>query len=224
VAADLSTAEPGKPANTEPTEPAGPGETAETTERAAAPSDSSSNSASEPALDTSATAASENTGREIKYMVSPEGVRVRVDGVEFTPAAEATKVGKGWGIKVRVEAKSQDEATHSLLAPKDSEIAFAGHVKRAGKGELEEFGDRREGDRSLDVTPKKSVKLARTWPQKDGPQPLGPGDELRLEIGIWGLGADAGSRRPVKKLVRIDVKFDKDKPRVKVAAPEGVAK
>lgn len=167
---------------------------------------------------------SEPTARDVKYIVSPDGLRVKVAGVAFTPTAEAVKVAGGWGIKVRVEAKSDDEATHSLLAPKAAEVAFAGHIRRAGGADAESFSDRRDGDRELEVTPNKSAKLQRAWPPAGGPKPLAVGDELELQIGIWGLGADAGSRRPVGKLCRVEVKFDKERPRVKVTPPAGVSK
>lgn len=162
--------------------------------------------------------------REVKYMVSPTGLRVSVERVTFTPTVELKRQGKGWGFEVRVEAKVEDDASHSLLAPKGAEIAWAGQVLRAAGGEPETFADHRENDRALELTPNKPVKLSRLWPAKNGPKALAPGDTLHLELGIWGLGADAASRRPVKKLCLVEVKFEKDKPRVKVLPPGGLQK
>lgn len=166
----------------------------------------------------------EQAPREVKYLVSPTGLRVSVDGVSFTPSVELKRVGKTWGVEVRVEAKSEGDGTHSLLAPKGAEIAWAGQVVRAAGGGPEAFVDRRENDRSFELTPNKPIKLSRSWPPKDGPKALGPGDTLHLEVGIWGLGPDQSARRPIKKLCRIEVKFEKGKPRAKVLPPEGVSK
>lgn len=177
----------------------------------------------EPEADATQAPAAEPGSRDVRYIVSPEGLKVKAEGVLFIPTVEVARVGGGWGVKVKVEARSDDEGVHSLLAPTDRELAFAGAVKRAD-GSSENFSDRREGERDLEVTPKRSVKLARAWPAKGGPKPLAPGDELKLQVGLWGLGADAASRRPLNKLCRVEVKFDKDKPRAKVMAPEGISK
>lgn len=162
--------------------------------------------------------------RDVKYVVSPEGLRVLVEGIAFTPKAEAVRAGGGWGVKVTVEARSDDEAVHSLLAPQEGEVAFAAEVRRANEEAPERFSDRRESDRDLEVRPGKPVKLSRTWPAKGGATPLALGDTLLLDIGIWGLGRDSASRRPLNKLARVELKFDKGKPRVKVMAPEGISK
>lgn len=197
-------------------------DTAEAAERGDAQPAEATESATD--ADSSPARTADTGGRNIQYVVSPDGVRVKVEGVTFTPTAEAVRVGKGWGVKVRVEAKAEDDATHSLLAPKSGEIAMAGEVRRSGQSEPERLTDRRDGDHEVLVRPNKPATLTRTWPAKDGPAPLARGDELRLDLGIWGLGADAASRRPVKKLCRVDVKFDREKPRVKISAPEGISK
>lgn len=168
--------------------------------------------------------AAEPTARDVKYIVSPDGMRVKVAGVVFTPTAEAVKVAGGWGVRVTVEAKSDDETTHSLLAPKAAELAFAGKILRDRSAEPEAFSDRRAGDRELEVTPNKAVKLERVWPPPGGPKPLAMGDALELQVGIWGLGADASSRRPVGKLCRVEVKLSWEQLRVKVTPPAGVSK
>jgi hypothetical protein len=126
----------------------------------------------------------------------------------------------GYGVKLKVEVRAKDGKPHSLLAPQNAEVAFAGTVKRK-EGEPEKFGDKREGDRELTVK-EKAVQLTRSWPAQGGPKPLVNGDELELMVGIWGLGDDAASRRPLKKFCKVTLKFEKDKPRVTVTPPDGV--
>lgn len=179
--------------------------------------------ASHPATNPDTEASSGNEQREIKYYVSPDGLRVEIAGVQFTPTAEAVRVGGGWGVKVQVAAKARDGKPHSLLAPKGGEIAFAGTVTRA-KGDPEEFGDERSGDDALTLEGDKSQKLTRTWPAKGGPKPVAAGDELALSIGIWGVGDDASSRRPVRKLALVTLKVDKGKGKATVKPPEGAGK
>lgn len=162
--------------------------------------------------------------RTVKYVVRSDGLRVLTEGLAFTPKARAIRVGSGWGLEISVEVRAEDEALHSLLAPEASEIALAGEIHRAVNDELEEFSDRRESDRDLEVARAKPIRLMRTWPSKGGPRPLAVGDELGLEMGIWGLGTDKASRRPLNRLARVDLKFEKGRPRVKVAAPEGIPK
>lgn len=183
----------------------------------------------EPAPTSPSAAASSNTDegalapRSVKYIVSPDGLRVEVEGLSFTPRAEAVKLGAGYAVKVSVQARAKDGSAHSLLAPKAAELAFAGHVVR-GSGEPERFTDRREGDRELRVEGTKPVLLARTWPQSAEAKPLMPGDELKLLVGLWGLGSDAASRRPLTRFCSVSFSFDakKGKPKLVVSAPEGL--
>lgn len=159
--------------------------------------------------------------RNIRYIVNPDGMRVEVDGLVFTPKAELVKSGKGSGIKLRVEVRAKDGKTHSLLAPEKAPLAFAGKIRRKDQEE-EQFSDKREGDHAVTVG-EKLVKLQRTWPAA-GVKPLSSGDELELLVGIWGVGPDEASRRPLKKFCKITVKFDRPKPRVIVAPPDGATR
>jgi len=158
--------------------------------------------------------------RNVKYIVNPDGMRVEVDGVLFTPKAEVVKIGKGSGVKLRVEVRAKDGKKHSLLAPKKSPLAFAGTVRR--KGEAEPISDTREGDDAVEIG-EKPVTVSRTWPDASG-KGLEAGDELELMVGIWGVGADASSRRMLKKFCKVTLKLDKPKPRALVAPPDGVTR
>ncbi len=158
--------------------------------------------------------------RNIRYIVNPEGMRVEIDGVSFSPKAELVKVGKGSGVKLKVEVRAKDGKKHSLLAPEKAPFAFAGSVRRSG--EEQRFTDKREGDRAVSVGDKLTT-LTRTWPDA-GVKPLEAGDELELFVGIWGIGPDEASRRPLKKFCKITIKMDKAKPRVVVSPPDGVTR
>jgi hypothetical protein len=160
----------------------------------------------------------------VKYIVNPDGMRVEVDGVVFAPKAEAVKSGAGWGLKVKVEVRAKDGNSHSLLAPKGSEVAIGGLIKRSGQAEPEMPSDQRAGDGEIILKGEKPVNLTRTWPGAGGPKVLAAGDEADLLVGIWGLGDNAASRHMVRKLCRITVKTDKAKPKVVVGPPEGVSK
>jgi hypothetical protein len=87
-------------------------------------------------------------------------------------------------------------------------------VKRAGKAS--DFVDRRRGGEEQLLAPGATVTLSRDWPGSSGQPPLRAGDELTLEVGLWGLGDDARTRRPVPKsfLVRMVVRGQAPKPQV----------
>jgi len=167
--------------------------------------------------------AEESTARNVKYVVNPEGMRVEIEGVSFAPKAEIVKLGASYGVKLKVEVRAKDGKSHSILAPANAEVAFAGSVKRKD-AETEKFGDKREGDREVVLKGEKSQRLSRSWPPAGGLKPLALGDELELMVGIWGLGEDATSRRPLKKFCKVTVKFEKDKPKLSVTPPDGVSK
>ena len=166
--------------------------------------------------------ADESTARNVKYVVNPEGMRVELDGVVFAPKAESVKLAGGYGLKLKVDVRAKDGKEHSLLAPKNAEVAFAGSVRRK-EGEPEKFGDKREGDREIVLKGEKPVHLTRSWPNA-GQKPIANGDELELMVGIWGVGENAAARRPLKKFCKVTLKFEKDKPRVVVTTPDGVSK
>lgn len=188
----------------------------------AAPAASAEPTKSAPSAD--AAPAEADSARNVKYIVNPDGMRVEIEGLSFAPKAEAVKAGAGFGIKIKVEVRAKDDQSHSLLAPSAAQLAVAGSIRRAGQAEPETFGDKREGDQEIVVKGSKPTTLTRSWPGADGPKPLVQGDEAELMIGIWGLGSDAASRRPLKKFCKVTVKFDKPKPRVIVSAPDGISR
>ncbi len=70
------------------------------------------------------------------------------------------------------------------------------------------------------VTPGTLARLERRWPTKASDKPLGAGDKLELQVGLWGIGADAKSRRPLKKFFIVTMVVGKGEPRPLVAPPE----
>lgn len=162
--------------------------------------------------------ASPGKEREVKYVVVGGKLEIRTDGVRFRPEAKAVRVGNGWGVKLTVTAEAEDDKLHSLLAPKTGALAFAGKVTRGGKSV--ELADTRDGSDEAIVAPGTAQKLERAWPGKSDAKPLGKGDKIELQVGLWGLGPDASSRRPLKKLLLLTMTVDKGEPRPFIAPPE----
>ena len=154
--------------------------------------------------------------RDIRFVQTPEGLRVEILGVKFVPKAEAVKTPAGVGVKLTIEATTQE--ARSLLAPEHGPLAFAGAIKRKGKTEPETFGDDRKGEGELLLDPAKPTKITREWPGKKGGG-LGNGDVLELDVGLWGLGATAAERRPVKQFLRVKVVVEGWKGRAKIEPP-----
>jgi hypothetical protein len=155
--------------------------------------------------------------RELKYIQSPEGLRVEILGVKFVPKVETVRTELGFVVKVTLSATASE--TRTLLAPKNGALAFAGDVKRAGKSEVEHFGDEREGDGEEPLPAGTSVKLSREWPGKLKVHPLGNGDSVELDVALWGLGTTAADRRPVKQFLHVKAKVEKWKGRASVEVP-----
>jgi hypothetical protein len=157
--------------------------------------------------------------RDIRYIKTPEGLRVEILGVKFFPKAEAVKTPAGIGVRLTLEATASE--ARSLLAPQHGPLAFAGAIQRKGKSEAETFGDERKGDGELLLDPAKPTKIVREWPGKTGGG-LGNGDVLELDVGLWGLGATAAERRPVKQFLRVKVVVENWKGRARVEPPPSV--
>jgi hypothetical protein len=198
---------------------------------AAAPAPSAPAEVAKPAATSDAAAASADTpkpeakappdpnaARDVTYVVVPEGLKITVAGVKFLASSVAEQTGGGWGVKVNVEATSDDGKAHLLSKPKAGPLAFAGTVTRKGKSEPEHFGDERAGEGEEAVTGDKPVKISRTWPVK-GVRALAIGDALDLQVALWGLGSDADSRRPVKQFFHVRMQVDKGKPKAIVEPP-----
>jgi hypothetical protein len=219
VACGGSSAESPPPAAPEPTAAAAPADPAPAP--AAEPKESSAEAApAEPAKSDAASAepAEKDVTREVKYVVSSDGLKVEVEGTRFLVSAESKKVGAGWGVRVKVTAQAMDDGSHVLTNPSVGPLAFAVAVARGGSGEATPEGEKREGDGELVVKKGKDVDFKRDWPGKGG-KPLAIGDAIEIQMGLWGLGETKETRRPVKKFAVVKMKVDKGTPRAKVEPP-----
>lgn len=212
---------PATPSEPAASEPAAPVESAPASE--AAPS-SSAEESTPPAASAAPEAEANDADlpkREVKYIVTPTALDVEVSGVRFVTTAEPVKDGETWGVKVKAIAKSKDGKEHQLLAPKNGPMAFAGSVSHGGSSER--FGDKRDGDETVTLKGSKTAEFVREWPEK-GAQGLKSGDELALEVGLWGIGDDTKSRRPLRDFVLVKVKVGKGKPLAVLIPPAGAGK
>jgi len=145
-------------------------------------------------------------GREVVYRMTPEGLKVEVEGAQFAPTAQSYKTKDGYGVEITVEASSK---VNGLLAnPEAGPLAFAGRVVRKS-GRVDQFGDKRSGRGTKPLGPNSSQKFSRKWPI-EGVSLLSPGDELELEIGLWGYGTSEASLRPVRKFASVKMKASAD--------------
>lgn len=164
--------------------------------------------------------APDQTPREVTYTQSAEGLKVDVSGVRFLATATPVRVGDGWGVKVKVSASVTDKSSHKLLSPKNGPLAFAGKVDRAGK--VEQLGDERAGDDEKALT-EKGIEFTREWPGKTGAKPLTAGQTLELQVGLWGVGADSLSLRPLRQFCLVKMVAGKQKPQAVVSPPSSAA-
>lgn len=155
--------------------------------------------------------------RQVKYFLSPEGLRVEILGVKFVPKVQAVRTQAGFVVKVTLAATAGE--ARSVLSPKNGPLAFAGSVTRAGRAEPEHFGDRRDGDGEEPLGAGTTVNLMREWPGNPKLRPLGNGDSLELDVGLWGLGTSAADRRAVKQFLRVKAKVETWKARASVEPP-----
>jgi hypothetical protein len=171
----------------------------------------------------SAPAKDPNAPREVKYVVTPEGLKVEVAGVRFMVSADAKQIAQGWGTKISIKAESLDGKEHMLLSPKNGPIAFAAAVFKKGSTEAERIADSREGEGELTIGAGSPSSFSREFPNKGG-RVLAIGETLDMEVALWGLGNSKEDRRPVKQLVHVKMKVEKGKPKAIVEPPPSAGK
>lgn len=203
--------------------PPPPAETATPPADTAPPADAKPEADAKPGTDAAAAAVKDpNAMREVRYVVTPEGLKIEVAGVRFLAAAEAKQIAQGWGAKITVKAEVTDGKEHVLLNPKNGPIAFAAAVFKKGSTEAERIADERSGDGELKLTPGAPTSFSRDFPNKGG-RVLGMGETLDMEVALWGLGDSAEDRRPVKQFFHVKMKVDKGKPKAIVEPPASAA-
>jgi len=146
--------------------------------------------------------AADGAGREVVYRMTPDGLRVEVEGAVFSPTAKSYMTPEGYGVEVTVEATSKIEGI--LTNPEAGPLAFGGRVIRK-TGRIDQFGDKRSGSGTKPLGPTSPQKFSRKWPIANVSL-LSPGDELELEIGLWGYGPKDGAVRPVRKFATLKMK------------------
>jgi hypothetical protein len=164
-----------------------------------------------------------NAMREVKYVVTPEGLKIEVAGVRFLASAEAKQLARGWGAKITVKAEVLDGKEHVLLSPKNGPIAFAAAVFKKGSTEAERIPDERSGDGELKLSAGSPSSFSREFPNKGG-RVLGMGETLDMEVALWGLGETNEDRRPVKQFFHVKMKVDKGKPKAYAEPPASAGK
>lgn len=164
-----------------------------------------------------------NAAREVKYTMTPDGLKIDVAGVRFLASARAKQIGQGWGATVSVKAEANDDKEHVLLNPKRGPLAFAAAVLKSGGGEAERIPDEREGDAEMKLVPGGPVSFSRDFPGKGG-RVLAMGETLDLETALWGLGETSDDRRPVKQFFHVKMKVEKGKPKAIVEPPASAGK
>jgi hypothetical protein len=196
------------------TEPASP--PADAPPDAAPPDDAAAKPDAE-AKPAAAPATDPNAPRTVKYVVTPEGLKIEVAGVRFLASAEAKQIAQGWGAKVTIKAEATDGKEHVLLNPKNGPIAFAAAVFKKGSTEAERIPDSRDGDAEIKLGSSPST-FSREFPSKGG-RVLAMGETLDMEVALWGLGDSSEARRPVKQFFHVKMKVDKGKPKAVVEPP-----
>jgi len=148
--------------------------------------------------------------RDVIYKVTPEGLVVEADGVRFLPKAQPVKLANGgYGIRLEVTARVVDERTHTLLGHAHGPLSIAALIED-GKGQQKarHADSRGDGPRAGELEilqPGQDVVLTRSWPSGSVKGPLWWGQKVRLQVGLWGLGADDEAPRPLRKLCTVDM-------------------
>ena len=163
-----------------------------------------------------------NAVREVKYVVTPEGLKIEVAGVRFLASAAPKQIAQGWGAKVTIKAEALDGKEHVLMNPKNGPIAFAAAVFKKGSTEAERIPDSRDGEGEAKITATPST-FSRDFPNKGG-RVLAMGETLDMEVALWGLGDTSEDRRPVKQFFHVKMKVDKGKPKATVEPPPSAGK
>ena len=147
--------------------------------------------------------ASELSGRDIVYRVTPQGLVIEVNGIHLRPEAKAFRDSGGtYGVQLTLTAESFDARQYWLSKPAEGPLALAGKIE-APAGKKQRFGHERHGVNQEEVVRAgEPRKFKQRWPGKGQPK-LRPGQTLTLEVGLWGVHAEAERERPVKRLFEL---------------------
>lgn len=135
---------------------------------------------------------------------------MEADGVRFKPTATPVRLANGgYSIQLEVAVEVTDDRTHTLLSPPHGPLALAAQIRDKNDQQVAHHSDTREpGSAKDDLTvlePGGTSVLKRTWPSGTVKGPLWWGQKVRLMVGLWGLGADDETPRPLNKLFLVDM-------------------
>lgn len=159
----------------------------------------------------------ELSGRDIVYRVTPQGLVIEVGGIHLRPVAKGFRDAKGnYGVDLQLTAESFDDRHYWLSKPEEGPLSIAGRIE-GPRGKRQRFGDERRGDQEEVVRSGAPRQFKQRWPGKGQPK-LRPGETLSLEVGLWGLHADAERERPVRRLFEVKL-FGGQPPQAVVSPP-----
>lgn len=155
--------------------------------------------------------------REIVYRVTPKGLVIEIDGFHLRPEAKPFKAKNGaYGVELRITAESFDGRQYWLDTPKQGPLSIAGKIEDE-KGSVERFSDRRERDGEELIHAGEPRTFRQRWPGKGQPK-LWWGQTVTLEVGLWGIHADAERERPVRRLFVVEMVASKE-PQAVISPP-----
>jgi hypothetical protein len=162
--------------------------------------------------------ASEFSGRDIVYRVTPQGLVIEVGGIHLHPEAKALKQAGGtYAVQLTLTAESFDERQYWLSKPAGGPLAVAGKIEAAA-GKKQRFADQKRGDAEQEVVRAgEPRKFKQRWPGKGQPK-LRSGQTLTLEVGLWGVHADTEQERAVKRLFELKL-VGADPPQAVITPP-----
>jgi hypothetical protein len=127
---------------------------------------------------------------------------VEVDGFHLKPTAKPFKDKSGaYGVELSVRAESFDGRSFWVNTPKEGPLSIAGKVEAKG-GKVQRFQDERQGSGEEVVMKDAPHTFKQRWPGRGQPK-LWAGQTLTLEVGLWGVRAEAERERPVRRLFTV---------------------
>lgn len=163
--------------------------------------------ASEPVVDT-------ERGHEVVYRVKPDGLTIEIAHATFIPSVKTKRVKGGYLVEIEVDAKTTEDLV--ITETEAGPLALAGKIRGV---EETKFGDKKQNPTDQAFTPERSRVWKRSWPNADQ-TPLTPGESAEIQVGLWGLGDTASSKRPVRKFFVVKVKVDAKGASALVEAPK----
>lgn len=157
--------------------------------------------------------------REVTFQMTPTGLVIEVEGVRMEPKAQALRIedkdGKfvGWGVKLTMKVAATDSHVHRFTKPEHGALMMAAEIDR--KGKKEQIGDERKGDGEESITKDGPATF-----ERDFKKPIGAGQSVTLQVGLWGMGRDTEEKRLIRKLFVVKMVGAAKKPNPVVSPPE----